>query len=183
MATLGTGLQMQVMHLGTVPKDASALARLEPSYCEENLIFPISLRDRVLSLAMADPTQLKTIDEVQNRYLARVQPMLASGSEILAAISKHYRNIEVRPDANRARRAATTELPLRPSAPGQVTSRIAALKGSSANSMLNDILGDDVGELREAEMTRLKTAAQTQEKAGQILRALRSLLDEKGTLR
>lgn len=183
MNAIATGLQMQVMHLGTVPKDPGALARLEPGYCEENLIFPISLRDRVLTLAMADPTQLRIIDEVKARYSARVQPMLASGNEILAAISRHYRNLDIRLDGNRARRAVTTELGGRPSAPGQVTSRMAALKGTSANSMLNDMLGDDVGELSEAEMARLKTAAQTQEKAGQILRALRSLLEEKGTLR
>lgn len=181
-AAIATGLQMQVMHLGTVPKDPAAMAKLEAEFCEENLIFPVSLRDRVLTLAMLDPTQLQVIDEVKARYSARVQPMLSSGSEILAAISKHYKNRDLRPGENRARRAVTTEVATtRPSAPGQVTSRMATLKGSSADSMLNDILGD-VGELSEAELARVKAAGETQEKAGQILRALRELLSEKGIL-
>ncbi len=179
---IATGLQMQVMHLGTVPKDPVAMAKLDAAYCEENLVYPVSLRDRVLTLAMLDPTQLKVIDEVKVRYGARVQPMLSTGSEILAAISRHYKNRDVRPDENRARRAVTTEVATsQPSAPGQVTSRMAALKGASADSMLNDILGD-VGELSEAELARVQAAGETQEKAGQILRALRELLNQKGIL-
>ena len=182
---IGAGLRMQVMHLGKVPKDAAAMSRLDAAYCEEHLVFPVSLRDRVLSLAMVDPTQLAVIDEVKMRYMSRVTPYLASGTEILSAISKHYRNVEIVHDHNhnRARHAVTTELGSRPSAPGQVTSRMQALKGSSATSMLNDILGDDVSELSPAELARLQTAQQTQEKAGQILRALRALLEEKGALR
>lgn len=176
---IGSALKMQVMHLGTVPKDPNALAKLDAAFCEEHLVFPISLRDRVLALAMLDPTQLQIIDTVQAKYGARVQPHLASGPEILAAISKHYKNIELPPKENRARKAVS--MPMAPS-PSGVTGRIAALKPSSANSMLNDILGDDTADFGEAELTRLRHAMQTQEKAGQILAALRTLLREKGTL-
>ena len=65
---------------------------------------------------------------------------------------------------------------------GGVPGRIAALKPSSAHSMLNDILGNDTADFGEAELARLESAVQTQEKAGQILQALRALLNEKGTL-
>jgi hypothetical protein len=181
---IGAALGMKVEHLGNISKDANALARLEVGYCEENLIFPFAFRNRVVSLAMADPTQLRVIDEVQARYGARVQPFLASGTEILAAISKHYRNIEVSSTPNRSRRAVIGAMPSAPRS-GQVTSRMAALKGSSADLMLNDILGEnlDDGDFAEPDLARLRLAQQTQEKAGLILAAVRALLDEKGTFR
>ncbi len=174
---IGAGLQMQVMHLGTVPHDATALSRLDERFCEQHLVFPVSLRDRVLQLAMADPTQLQIIDEVKARSGARVQPMLTSASEITAAISRHYRKIDLAPITdNRARMAFKTEV----KHSGQVTSRIAALQLSSATSMLDDILGDEAFQFGEAELARLKGALNAQEKAGQIIQAVRSLLAEKG---
>ncbi len=176
---IGSALKMQVMHLGQLPKDPTAMGKLDAAFCEEHLVFPISLRDRVLALAMLDPTQLQVIDAVQAKYGVRVQPYLAAGSEILGAISKHYKNIELPQKENRAR--AAVSMPMAPS--GGVTGRIAALKPSSAHSMLNDILGDDSVELGEPELARLKVAVQAQAKAGQILHALRSLLNEKGTLK
>ncbi len=180
---IGQGLNMQVMHLGTVPRDGAALAKIDVKFCEDHLIFPLSVRDRVLSLAMADPTQLDVIDEVGAIFGCRVQPFLASGSEILAVIARHYKNEALAISPNRARKAITSELASRPSAPGSVTARMAVLKDKSANSMLNEILGDaDEVTLNDLDVRRLQAAQQTQEKAGQILAALRSLLSEKGYL-
>src|SRR5581483_11586806 len=52
---LGQHLKVPVVHLGNVLKDTGALKVLGPEFCEKNGVFPITLKDRVLTLAMADP--------------------------------------------------------------------------------------------------------------------------------
>ncbi|WNG33795.1 general secretion pathway protein GspE [Archangium minus] len=90
---IAQGLGMQRVELGTA-KDAGALAKLDVSFAEQKSIFPVSLRDngKTLVLAMADPTDLQTIDQVAARSRTRVVPVVASDREIQHAILRHYRN-------------------------------------------------------------------------------------------
>ncbi len=90
------GLGMQRIQLGNVTRDAGALARVEVSLAEQKAVFPVSLKDngKTLVLAMADPTDLNTLDQVAARSRARVVVMVASEREIEHAILRHYRGQE-----------------------------------------------------------------------------------------
>ncbi|NTX09310.1 general secretion pathway protein GspE [Myxococcus sp. CA051A] len=90
------GLGMQRVQLGNISRDASALARVEVGLAEQKAVFPVSLKDngKTLVLAMADPTDLATLDQVAARSRARVVPMVAGEREIEHAILRHYRNQE-----------------------------------------------------------------------------------------
>lgn len=90
------GLGMQRVQLGNISKDAGALARVDVTLAEQKGIFPVVLKDngKTLVLAMADPTDLATIDQVAARSRARVVPMVAGEREIEHAILRHYRNQE-----------------------------------------------------------------------------------------
>ncbi|MFP2907368.1 hypothetical protein ACLESD_20440, partial [Pyxidicoccus sp. 3LFB2] len=90
------GMGMQRVQLGNITRDAGALARVDVSLAEQKGIFPVGLKDngKTLVLAMADPSDLSTIDQVAAKSRARVVVMVASEREIEHAILRHYRNQE-----------------------------------------------------------------------------------------
>jgi hypothetical protein len=90
------GMGMQRVQLGNITRDAGALARVDVSLAEQKGVFPVGLKDngKTLVLAMADPTDLATIDQVVAKSRARVVVMVASEREIEHAILRHYRNQE-----------------------------------------------------------------------------------------
>ncbi|OJH37143.1 general secretion pathway protein GspE [Cystobacter ferrugineus] len=92
---IADGLGMQRVQLGTA-RDPGALARLDVNLAEQKGIFPVALRDngKTLVLAMADPSDLATIDQVAALSRTRVIPMVAGDQEIQNAIQRHYRNQE-----------------------------------------------------------------------------------------
>ncbi|MBJ6761305.1 general secretion pathway protein GspE [Myxococcaceae bacterium JPH2] len=90
------GLGMPRVSLGNLTKDAGALARVDVALAEQKGVFPVSLKDngKTLVLAMSDPTDLATLDQVAARARARIVPMVAGDREIETAILRHYRNQE-----------------------------------------------------------------------------------------
>jgi hypothetical protein len=111
------GLGMPRVQLGNLTKDAAALARVDVGLAEQKAIFPVQLKDngKTLVLAMSDPTDLATLDQVAARSRARVVPMVAGDREIEHAILRHYRGQEpvekkrFKPDTNKQQDAG--ELP------------------------------------------------------------------------
>jgi hypothetical protein len=93
---ISQGLGMPRASLGNLTKDPAALSKVDVSLAEQKGIFPIALKDggKTLMLAMADPTDLTTIDQVVAKTRARVVPMVAGEREIQIAILRHYRNME-----------------------------------------------------------------------------------------
>lgn len=91
---ISQGLGVQRVQLSSVTKDLGALAKLEVGFAEQKGVFPVALRDngKTLMLAMADPTDLQTIDQVAARSRTRVIPVVAGDQEIQHAILRHYRN-------------------------------------------------------------------------------------------
>ncbi len=108
---LGQALRLPTMHLGMVHHDPPALSKFDAEFCEANALFPVSLQGRTATVAMADPTEVDTIDLCAAKLNARVQVVIAGESEIRNAISRHYRHQAVAAEPNRARRAFTAELP------------------------------------------------------------------------
>ncbi|MBE4747432.1 general secretion pathway protein GspE [Corallococcus sp. ZKHCc1 1396] len=205
------GLGMPRVQLGNLTKDMAALSRVDVILAEQKGIFPVQLKDngKTLVLAMSDPTDLATLDQVAARSRARVVPMVAGDREIEHAILRHYRNqepVEKKRFKSDAKQQDAGELPeeeefkvvdmsgktvvkrisdiVDPKAapPAAAPAAPPAAAGSSASDILDEILagGSPTSEWTEADLQRLQTVQQNQEKSSKILRALLELVFEKG---
>jgi Type II secretion system (T2SS), protein E, N-terminal domain len=177
------GLGVQRVQLDNLTKDLGALAKLDVGFAEQKGIFPVALRDngKTLMLAMADPTDLETIDQVAARGRTRVIPLVAGDLEIQNAILRHYRNQEP---------AVGTHAPVHQHTPEEDTWQAASAPrpsggGASAADLLDEILSASPPRAEvfsPEELQRLQAVRVNQEKSSKILRALLELLLEKGAL-
>jgi hypothetical protein len=188
---IGKALKMPVMSLRTVVRDPAALSRLHVSFAEQHGVFPVHLKDRALSLAMVDPSDLGVIDTVAAKAAARIVPLLAPESEVATAIARHYHGQRLEAAPRSARRAVAMneaasptdnngllQLDLRRPPRASPSSRS---RHKSANTLLDEMLaGDEAHGFSETELARLKLCLTNQDKASTIIRAIRELLAEKG---
>jgi hypothetical protein len=81
----------------SAPPEPLALQSLDPVLCQERGIFPLAVKDggRTLHLAMCDPTDLETMDQVQSRTRMRVKPFLVGEVLLGKAIQKYYHQADV----------------------------------------------------------------------------------------
>ncbi len=177
-AAIAKALRHPVTHLGNVKKDQAALNKIDVKFCEEHAVFPVSFKDRVMSLAMVDPSELDVIDTVQARIGVRVQPLLSSETEIRHAILRHYHGQEPRVVSNRARKAVTRDVP----EDGDITMD-NSMPPPVARSDTRDSLRKASGiAFTQQELVRINAARANQAKTATILRAVKELLEEKGVL-
>jgi hypothetical protein len=194
---LAAALRLPVQMLGTVTRDGQALARLDVRFCEEHAVFPVSLntQTRTLTLAVADPTAIDVVDQVSAKVNARVQVVVSTESQILAAIARYYRGTAQagattsEPQRTSAPMAmGALELELDTSAPEEIRSPTmsAVMKAPpSANTMLDEMMGEDekVKGFTPEELIRVGNLRLNHERTTAMLRAVQELLREKGLLR
>jgi hypothetical protein len=190
--TLARVLRVERFQLGALAQDPNALARLEASYAEERAVFPVALKDdgRSLVLAMADPCDLDTVDDVQRRARARVIVGVASEREIKAAIFAGYYGrpqfVELSPMSSGEHPGEITTLSgeeLRagrrppPEPPGHRWDdvRPRSRPPSAPPASPGSAWGEDV-------LRRLRTLQEKQESSSRVVRAIAELLMEKGRL-
>ncbi|HEX4622592.1 MAG TPA: hypothetical protein VH208_13605, partial [Myxococcaceae bacterium] len=174
---LSVALRVPRVHPAGEPRDGGALAKLDAEFCEAKGVFPIALRDngKTLHLAMADPSDLELVDEVERRARARITIAIAGEIEIRTAIDRHYHHKEpAAPPKGAAGRPQAAPEP----------ERLPPPVASSTNDDLEDLLGGGAGGTRftREEVERIRAVAENQEKSGKVLRAVTELLIEKGYL-
>jgi type IV pilus assembly protein PilB len=90
--TLSVQLGIPSVRLETRTPDDGALRLMQADFCLENGVFPFAYtaQGKFLDVAMADPTDIKLVDDV--RVLTRSSPRayLAGPKQIEAAIRKYY---------------------------------------------------------------------------------------------
>ncbi len=69
------------------------LSKMKVDIAEKYCVMPIEFSNKELILAMSDPTDLNTIDELGFALSVNIKPVLAMESDIKKAIAKHYRGI------------------------------------------------------------------------------------------
>jgi len=140
---ISQGLGMQRVSLGNLTKDQGALAKVDVTLAEQKGVFPVSLKDngKTLVLAMADPTDLSTIDQVAAKSRARVVPMVAGEYESENAMLRHYRNVE--PSNAMGNRFNPTPRKSGPPAPGvedeEEEFKIVDMSGKTVMKRITDI--------------------------------------------
>ncbi len=178
-AAIGKSGGFPVTMLGHVLKDTHAMAKLDVKFCEEHCVFPVTLKDRVLALAMVDPLELDVIDAVKVRAGVRVQPLLSSETGIRNAILKHYKGQEPRVVSNRARKAVTREVSTNEDIKFEVDMAPPPKPRTPTVEALRKSAG--VGFTKE-ELAKLESARVNQSKTATILKAVEELLTEKGLM-
>lgn len=178
-AAIGKAGGYPVTHLGAIHKDAQAMGKLDVKFCDENCVFPVSLKDRVMSVAVVDPAELDVVDAVKVRSGVRVQPLLASETSIRNAILRHYRGQEPRVVSNRARKAVTREV----STNDDIKFEVDMAPPPKPRAMTQESLRKSAGTaFTQEELAKLESARVNQSKTATILKAVEELLAEKGLL-
>lgn len=108
---LAAALGLQRIDLDRFPRDAAALSRVDLQTAEEKGVYPYAYREngKALWLAMADPTDLTTVDEIAARSGCRVRIAVAGEKEITTAIWRHYKNQEPPAEASKGGAAFVRE--------------------------------------------------------------------------
>ena len=127
---LATQQQAEVVHLGQVEADPEAVALVGGRFARKHLVFPYRLDGHRLYVAMANPGDLKLIDELRYMTGREVVPQLASDSEILHAL-------------NRARGRATIE-ETRPAPSAAAEERLPEPDTSPAVRVADGLLRDAI---------------------------------------
>jgi general secretion pathway protein E len=90
LAALSQQLGLPVAQIAGPPPEAPELEGLSARFLRQALVFPLSLDEGALTLAMADPLDFETINAVQNASKLEVLPQFATEQEILDAIDRYY---------------------------------------------------------------------------------------------
>ncbi|HYV45489.1 MAG TPA: hypothetical protein VFA20_11535 [Myxococcaceae bacterium] len=182
-------------------RDPGALAKLDAAFCEQHAVFPVRLDNngKSLVLAVADPTDLETMDMASGRARSRVKLVVASETEIMAAIARCYRGANAQsPRPSRARQAVQLaeegqdEVKITDMNGNTVMKVNPALSAAEASAATDPGAGDLLDELLTGrppapapsltpeQQQRLTELRANQERSGKALRAVMELLKEKG---
>ena len=185
-------MALKFLPLGKVPRDGAAMKLYDATFCEKHMVFPVRLENRVLTLAVADPTDVVSLDEARAKAPGRVNVVLATETGILHAIERHYHGREPRIVSNKARKAVTRDEPMEMVGGLELDRAPPPSTGESMEPGRMLEFKDDSSDAEDAapdpgwtadQLGRLETLRQNQAKAGLILDALKALLLEKGWLR
>jgi Type II secretion system (T2SS), protein E, N-terminal domain len=86
---LARGFRLPTIRLVGVQADPAAMQIIGEAFCEAHAVIPVSIADGVLTLAIADPTDVGATAQVAALTQTSVKPVLASELEIAASLESH----------------------------------------------------------------------------------------------
>ena len=87
---LGIQQGMEQINLSQIAIDSDVLNLITPDIAQFYNIIPIRKTDNVLTIAMADPLAINTIDDLKVILGCEIEGAVSSQSEIASAIESHY---------------------------------------------------------------------------------------------
>ncbi len=87
---LATQAGIEVVELEGVEIPEEVIERVSPSVARVYRVVPVRFRNGVLTVALADPTHLKTLDDLRFLVDCQVRGAVASASDVDRAIQKYY---------------------------------------------------------------------------------------------
>jgi len=88
--TLSRGLSLPLIDCGNAAPSEETLRLVSRETAEKRLVFPVEIRGRKLVVAMADPLDWRTIDELSFSAGRNIIVGVAAEASILKAIERHY---------------------------------------------------------------------------------------------
>ncbi|MCY3017802.1 MAG: ATPase, T2SS/T4P/T4SS family [Planctomycetota bacterium] len=89
-SALAEQFNMEMVDLAGLEIPKSVIDMVPHELCRENHIMPIDMFDGVLTVAIADPLDLQSLDNIRFVINNQVEPVLATREAIDAAIEKYY---------------------------------------------------------------------------------------------
>ena len=90
LPVLAEQVGMPYVRLAQTQISPEALAKVPPKFASHYLLVPLSLSNDILQVAIADPFDVQTLDELRLLLDCDVKPVLASQRDIQEAIQRHY---------------------------------------------------------------------------------------------
>ncbi len=87
---LSLQLGIPIVDLANTPVEPQAIELIPEKVARKHLILPISIEDRDLTIAMADPLSFEAFEDVRFASGYAIRPAVATRSDILWAIDQHY---------------------------------------------------------------------------------------------
>jgi general secretion pathway protein E len=94
LAALSTQLDVPIAAVDQPPPSAPEIDGLSYRFLRQSRIFPVSLVDSTLTIAMADPLDFETVAAVRSFSGIEVRTAIAAEQDILDAIERHYGDTE-----------------------------------------------------------------------------------------
>ncbi len=82
-----------VSNIAKATFSADLLALIDGDTATDKMLFPLKQEDKTLYLAMVNPLDMETIDNLSFKSGLRVVPCVTTPSEIQSAVNRHYYNI------------------------------------------------------------------------------------------
>lgn len=79
-----------VSNISKHPFPEATLAVLTSETALKKLVFPLKIEEKTLSLAMVNPLDIPTLDDISFRTGLRIMPYVTTPSEIIDAVNRHY---------------------------------------------------------------------------------------------
>lgn len=87
---LAKAINVPYMKLQDQQIDSNVIAKVPAKFASHFKLMPISLNNGYLTIAMANPTDIHTLDDVKLLLNCDIKPVLSSEVDILKAIKKYY---------------------------------------------------------------------------------------------
>ncbi|MFO8007753.1 MAG: ATPase, T2SS/T4P/T4SS family [Candidatus Brocadiia bacterium] len=107
---LATQAGMEVVELQDMEIPEKVLEQISPSIAQVYRVVPVRYRNGVLTVALADPTHLKTLDDLRFLLNCEVRGAVATEEAIEEAIQEHYSTSEDIEDVLAEMREVTEEM-------------------------------------------------------------------------
>src|SRR5437867_8181316 len=91
---IATGLGLDYLNLDETEPPAESDLCLPPEFCRRRRVLPLGVKGRSLRLAMSDPLDLGTLQDVEFRTSRRVAAVMAAESAILRMLKRLYPELE-----------------------------------------------------------------------------------------
>ncbi|HSQ41172.1 MAG TPA: ATPase, T2SS/T4P/T4SS family [Fibrobacteraceae bacterium] len=87
---LSAQLEIPQVKLDNFNIDVEAAKYLPEQFCTQYRVMPLYVKDKTLTIAMADPSNLKALDHIKFKVPLEVDPVMSSERDILSAIERIY---------------------------------------------------------------------------------------------
>ncbi|MEE9614610.1 MAG: ATPase, T2SS/T4P/T4SS family [Thermodesulfobacteriota bacterium] len=88
--TLGYQLNIPFADFSSLDVDPTASERVKLELAQKNVLFPVEVTPQGMTVAMSDPLNLAAIDDIRFATGLQVIPLVATTSDVNAAIKKYY---------------------------------------------------------------------------------------------
>ncbi len=91
VSAVASSIGLRFVELTDYLVDGSAVARVSASVCRRHTALPVGYEDGRLVVAMADPADVVAIDDIRSLTGLDVRPIMATRSDVCAAITRYHR--------------------------------------------------------------------------------------------